>query len=318
MRHTAVPTPAAAIAVGFALLLAASPVRADHGDCGQPVSPGRHPAASDALATLRVAVGTATCGDGPWCMCDVDGSGRVTASDALTVLSSAVGRSVALDCSNCLATTSSSSTTTSTAVTMTTLVPGVWEPGRLLYDDRCASCHRLAGYDATGYASDLDGRGNRLRRDLGTISGAMNGMTLSTMELEDLGWFLDGLVPEEVGPTTTLDPGVSSTTSTTTTTLPTVPEAAGRAIYDARCASCHAAGSHDPGGYAGDLAGEGDDLRADLGRLDREMNGILLAASEIANLRAFLDGLSPSGSSDEDDEEEEDEEDDDREGGNDD
>jgi len=48
--------------------------------------------------TLRAAVGASVC---ELCVCDVNGSGEVTASDALAVLQAAVGLDVTLDCPPC-------------------------------------------------------------------------------------------------------------------------------------------------------------------------------------------------------------------------
>jgi hypothetical protein len=73
-----------------------APALAAQGDCGQPVTTGANPAASDCLFILRVAVGSETCS--PTCICDTNGSGSVTASDALVCLSKAVGQDVALEC----------------------------------------------------------------------------------------------------------------------------------------------------------------------------------------------------------------------------
>ena len=64
---------------------------------------------------------------------------------------------------------------------------------------------------------------------------------------------------------------------------------AGRAKYDADCAGCHAAGTYDPNGFAGDIAGTGNLLVNDLGTLDPGMNGILITDQEILDLQAFLD-----------------------------
>ena len=74
------------------------------GVCGDPVDPslGSGPpsvvTASDALFTLKSAVGSETCA---LCVCDVNDSGSITASDALLVLSHAVGVGVGLDCPTC-------------------------------------------------------------------------------------------------------------------------------------------------------------------------------------------------------------------------
>jgi hypothetical protein len=54
--------------------------------------------ASDALVTLRRAVGTTICGE---CVCDVDHSGDIVANDALRVLRYAVGQQVELSCPCC-------------------------------------------------------------------------------------------------------------------------------------------------------------------------------------------------------------------------
>ena len=65
------------------------------GTCGQPLSKGSRPTASDCLFILKAAVGGLPC---DLCTCDVDGSGRVTATDALLCLKVAVGQSLPLDC----------------------------------------------------------------------------------------------------------------------------------------------------------------------------------------------------------------------------
>jgi len=66
--------------------------------CGAPVTRyqnGPNPLASDALTTLRSAVGVGTCS---LCDCDVNTDGKITASDALSILKRAVGQNVALVC----------------------------------------------------------------------------------------------------------------------------------------------------------------------------------------------------------------------------
>jgi len=54
--------------------------------------------APDALAILRVSVGSLQCDD---CVCDVDRSGAITAKDALMVLKVAVGLPIGLNCRPC-------------------------------------------------------------------------------------------------------------------------------------------------------------------------------------------------------------------------
>ena len=67
------------------------------GDCGQPVSNGAAPIASDCLFILQVAVGLQACTPEP-CVCDPTGDGGNTASDALTCLKRAVGEPIELLC----------------------------------------------------------------------------------------------------------------------------------------------------------------------------------------------------------------------------
>lgn len=71
---------------------------AAQGDCGQPVSTGGGPTATDALFVLRVAVGLDGC---EICVCDVDGSGAITAGDALLALKGSVGEDIVLACISC-------------------------------------------------------------------------------------------------------------------------------------------------------------------------------------------------------------------------
>jgi uncharacterized repeat protein (TIGR01451 family) len=92
-RHRVIAT--AFVLAGFA----ASPTPSVHaalGDCGQPVSSGNNPTASDCLFILRSAVGAATCA--PACICDTNGVGGTTATDALVCLAKAVGQPVNLNC----------------------------------------------------------------------------------------------------------------------------------------------------------------------------------------------------------------------------
>jgi len=68
------------------------------GDCGQPLSTGTRPTASDALFVLRSAVGQSSC---ELCICDVNGNGTTTASDSLAVLRKAVNLPVTFNCISC-------------------------------------------------------------------------------------------------------------------------------------------------------------------------------------------------------------------------
>jgi len=92
-----VPRRAAAVIAAWVLLasLTAGSVHAGPLDCGQPVSTGATPTASDGLFVLRASVGVVSCSV---FLCDVDGSCAVSATDALRVLRKATGQDVALAC----------------------------------------------------------------------------------------------------------------------------------------------------------------------------------------------------------------------------
>jgi hypothetical protein len=64
------------------------------GDCGQPLSNGSKPNATDCLHVLKAAVGVTSCD----CVCDTNGSGTLLASDALLCLRVAVGQPLELEC----------------------------------------------------------------------------------------------------------------------------------------------------------------------------------------------------------------------------
>jgi hypothetical protein len=111
---------ASSAALALALIVAAAPSvsLAAQGDCGQPVSNGGLPTATDCLFILRAAVGSSTCD--PVCICDLNGStGNPNATDALTCLNVAVGNPSLLNC-DCGTTTT---TVTVTSTTSTTTVP---------------------------------------------------------------------------------------------------------------------------------------------------------------------------------------------------
>lgn len=96
---------AAVVLMGVALIEPPS-AHAAQGDCGQPLSTGSAPKASDALFVLQAAVGVSSCDA---CLCDVDNSGGttpVTASDALRVLKRAVDATIVLLCPPCSGSTS--------------------------------------------------------------------------------------------------------------------------------------------------------------------------------------------------------------------
>jgi cytochrome c2 len=164
------------------------------------------------LFILNAAVGTEQCDA---CICDAIGANGVNSTDALLCLRVAVGESLPLDCPACNggSTTSTtagptSTTTTSTTVlepttttttspestTTTTTGGDPLESGRVLYDARCASCHAVGSHDPIGEsAGDIINQGGNLTLDLGELSPAMTGITLTEQELADLAYFLDFL-----------------------------------------------------------------------------------------------------------------------------
>ncbi|HYC55740.1 MAG TPA: PKD domain-containing protein [Candidatus Binatia bacterium] len=89
----------AQLAVTFSLPAFSVPdAHAALGDCGQPLTAGNKPTASDALFVLRSAVGQSSC---DLCVCDVNGNGSTTASDSLAVLRRAVNLPVNFNCISC-------------------------------------------------------------------------------------------------------------------------------------------------------------------------------------------------------------------------
>ena len=89
---------AVALVTCVALLSAPLTANAANGDCGQPLSVGASPVATDALFILGAAVAVQTC---ELCVCDVTDDGAITATDALTTLAAAVGQAVTLNCPFC-------------------------------------------------------------------------------------------------------------------------------------------------------------------------------------------------------------------------
>jgi mono/diheme cytochrome c family protein len=73
--------------------------------------------------------------------------------------------------------------------------------------------------------------------------------------------------------------------------VPTGTFAAGKLKYDSACASCHSAGSYDPNGSFGNIAGKQDLLVSNLGSISGVMNGITLQPQEILDLKAFLSAV---------------------------
>jgi cytochrome c553 len=58
------------------------------------------------------------------------------------------------------------------------------------YDTSCASCHGAGSHDQSAPFGDLAGKQTKLVSNLGSISGLMNGITLTEQEIRDLAAFL--------------------------------------------------------------------------------------------------------------------------------
>jgi hypothetical protein len=114
----------AAFAINLGSILLPLPALAVLGDCGQPVTNGPSPTATDCLFILQASVDLAACN--PECICALRGSLPVSATDALVCLSLSVGQPVTLDCP-CGSGTTTSTTLGGggTSTTTTTLGGGV-------------------------------------------------------------------------------------------------------------------------------------------------------------------------------------------------
>ncbi len=139
----------ASLCVQFASPPAAN---AGSGDCGQPVTGGPSPTATDALYVLRAAVGIDACSTD---VCDTDGSCVITAGDALRLLAIVTGGQQGLACGLC----GGSTTTTSTSTTSTTMeAASTWTDVMAIFEAR--SC-ALSGCHGNGSsAGDLGGLDN--------------------------------------------------------------------------------------------------------------------------------------------------------------
>jgi len=146
---------------------------ANLGDCGQPISAGATPAATDALGILKDAVGASSSCQPEPCICDVNGDGNVTASDALQVLKVAVGQPVGLGCDcgagACVTFGYTAGVTESAGPTAAAAVPTrqVFIEVKLIGVD-------VDSFDQLGIASELDGMA-AITTDAGPALGGTNG-----------------------------------------------------------------------------------------------------------------------------------------------
>jgi predicted CxxxxCH...CXXCH cytochrome family protein len=131
--------------------------------------------------------------------------------------------------------------------------------GQSLYDSKCAGCHAVNGYDATG-SPDLAGKGSLIATRLAT---AHNGQTLDATQRTLVANFLNQY------------------------TSP--PPATGQSLYDSKCAGCHSVNGYDATGSP-DLAGKGSLIAT---RLATAHNGQTLDATQRTLVATFLDQYTP-------------------------
>ena len=137
--------------------------------------------------------------------------------------------------------------------------------GQTLYDNSCASCHKLGDYDTVGFAPELGGQGNLV---ISKIEAGHQSLSLTADELNALAdWADANPAPVVIIPD------------------PTPVPVDGQALYDNNCAGCHAVNGYDASG-APDLAGAGDLIA---GKLAAGHKGFVLSADEELALADFLD-----------------------------
>lgn len=236
------------------LLLTTAPCYA--GVCGQPISDGNGPTATDALYVLRSSVGTVLC---TLSACDTSADCSLTATDALRVLRKAVGADVKLDCmASCLTTTPCSDA--GAAVCSGVCPPGfacsATSAGLTSPDQRVTVCHVIEGGFETrtvdpaelekhlNHGDSLDACTSTSQLAMHTgdldLSADTNGLSQSMTDADSVATVPGSTDPALLGAscgcqplvippssattTTTLSQGPTTTTSTSTTnTLPPPP-----------------------------------------------------------------------------------------------
>jgi len=141
--------------------------------------------------------------------------------------------------------------------------------GQGIYDADCAGCHKLSSYDTSGSAPDLY-QSTRIDSYYPAGRSGHQGFTFTATDISNLKTFLNN-------------------PSTSPTPTPTPTPTTGKAVYDANCAGCHRLGTYDSSGSAPNLSGDGSELSGEYTAGVRGHQGITLSATEISNLRTFLD-----------------------------
>jgi len=141
--------------------------------------------------------------------------------------------------------------------------PVVDRNGETVYNENCAGCHKLYGYDTVGNV-DLASQGSLALTKLATGHGG----TVSSGEQVNLANWLDTFAPAP----------------------PPVVARGGQDVYDADCAGCHKVNGYDANGTAPDIAGNGSGATL---KINGGHNGIALVGEELANLSGWLDTFQP-------------------------
>jgi mono/diheme cytochrome c family protein len=139
--------------------------------------------------------------------------------------------------------------------------PAIARDGQAVYDDNCAGCHKLYGYDTAGNI-DLASMGGTATTKLATGHGG----SVSSEEVVNLAGWLDSWPPAP----------------------PPVVDRSGETIYNENCAVCHKLYGYDAAGNI-DLAGKGDIANTKLGG----GHGGALTSGEIVNIAGWLDTWAP-------------------------
>lgn len=140
--------------------------------------------------------------------------------------------------------------------------PAVARSGLTVYEQNCAACHKIYGYDTVGNI-DLAGLGSTAQATIATGHGG----TVSTEEQQNLAAWLDTWAPAP----------------------PPVVDRNGETVYGENCAGCHKLYGYDASGNL-DLAGAGDLAIAKV----EGGHGGSVTAGELLNLANWLDTFSPA------------------------
>jgi mono/diheme cytochrome c family protein len=151
--------------------------------------------------------------------------------------------------------------------------PPTSSSGQAIYDTNCSSCHKLGSYDTSGSAPDLY-QSTRIDSYFSPGSSGHKGITLSATDISNLKAFLNN-------PSSTPPP----------TPDPTPTPTSGQQVYDNNCAGCHKLSSYDTSGSAPDLY-QSTRIDSYFSPGSSGHKGITLSATDISNLKAFLNNPS--------------------------